>query len=83
MTDSVAQHMPPKNSCQKQKKSNGLEITTVNKDKGWEVGRTCDKEVEDVRPFTMKWECLEDTVGRLKRKKKCGILVKVSLYRAM
>lgn len=71
--------MPQKNSCQKQKKSNGLEIAMVNKNKGWEVGRTCDEEVEDVRQFTMKWEFLEDTVGRLKRKKKCESLVKVGL----
>lgn len=77
MTDSVGQHMPQKNSCQKQKKNNGLEITMVNTDQGQEVKGTPDEEGEDVRQSTMKKEFPEVTGERVKRRKKCTSMVKV------
>lgn len=70
MTDSVGQNMPQKNSCQKQKKNNGLEIAMVNTDQGQEVGGTSDEKVEDIRQFIIKYEFPEDTIEGFKRKKK-------------
>lgn len=73
MTDAVRQHMPQKNSCQKQKKNNGLEIAMVNTNQGKEVGGTSDKGVEDIGLFAMIQELPKDTVEGLRGRRNLGV----------